>query len=184
MSFFNLPIFSFLKNGTQTPVSKDTANPANSNPLPVELSGASGDVAINAANLHMEVQTSHTGTDPDSMQIGNGTYIAQVTPDGELQVAGSIKPSGLNIGGRISQVALNTSTWTALPASPLANRNALAIQNISGIEIKIQYDNATVGYSGLAIASNAERYYDITDSIVIYAKAASGTPSITVEEIA
>jgi len=99
-------------------------------------------------------------------------------------VTGTIRPSGLNVGGRISEVTLNSSTWTALPATPLVNRNALAIQNVSGIEIKINYDNATVGYVGVVIADGSERAYDITDDIVIYAKSASGTPTVNVEEIA
>jgi hypothetical protein len=84
-SFFsNLPVFSFLRNGQQVPVQKDTVNPANTNPLPVELTGASGDVAINAANLHLEVQTSGFGANPDSMQITDGTNTLAITPSGGI----------------------------------------------------------------------------------------------------
>ena len=64
------------------------------------------------------------------------------------------------------------------------DRNALNIQNNSGIEIKINYVNTIATYTGIAIADGSERYYDITESIIIYAKAQSGTPKIVVEEIA
>lgn len=98
-----------------------------------------------------------------------------------------ISPSGLNVGGRISQVVLSAVAWTALPPVPLANRNAMAIQNISGTEIKINYDYTGPlpgGYEGVTIASTSERFYEITDNVVIYAKAQAGTPTIQVEEIA
>jgi hypothetical protein len=35
----------------------------------------------------------------------------------------------------------------------------------------------------VVIPSGGERFYDITDSVLIYAKASSGTPVIGVEEI-
>ena len=98
--------------------------------------------------------------------------------------SGSFTPSGLNVGGRVTEVALNATTWTALPAAPLANRNAIAIQNLSGIEIKLNYSDDVVGYVGVVVGSGSERAYDITDAIVLYAKSASGTPTITVEELA
>jgi len=96
----------------------------------------------------------------------------------------SIKPSGLNVGGVITEITLNSGSWTALPTTALTNRNAIAIQNNSGIEIKLNYDNLEPTYLGIVLADGNERSYDITDSIVIYAKASSGTPVIVVEEIA
>lgn len=96
----------------------------------------------------------------------------------------STRPSGLNIGGKITQVTLNTMSWTALPASPLSKRNALAIQNVSDHDILINYDNTAALTDGLKIVSGNERQYDISDSIIIYAVALSDSPVITVEEIA
>lgn len=92
--------------------------------------------------------------------------------------------SGLTLGGLITSVVLNDVTWTALPLAALANRNAMSIQNVSAIAIKINYDNATVGYVGVTIAPGSERAYDISDTITIYAKSASGTPTIQIEELA
>lgn len=93
------------------------------------------------------------------------------------------KRSGLSIAGKITEVTLNTATWTALPATPLSNRNAITIQNPSGTEVKINFDNTVGTYTGIIIADGSERFYDITDSIIIYAKAQTGTPTVTVEEL-
>lgn len=96
---------------------------------------------------------------------------------------GEIIPAGLRNGGRISFVTIDAVSWTALPPVPLAGRNAISIQNLSGTEIKLQYDNTVIGYSGVVMATGSERFYNITDAITIYAKAAAGTPTVTVEEI-
>jgi len=118
------------------------------------------------------------------------TYFSPApTPDplsplgGTIAVSGTFTPSGLNIAGRITQVTLNAVTWTALPATPLADRNALSIQNQSVIELKLHYDPTTVGYVGVTVPVNGERFYEITDNIIMYAKSASGTPTILIEEL-
>lgn len=100
-----------------------------------------------------------------------------------INVTGKITPQGLNIAGLLTEVTLNTATWTALPPTPLVNRNAISIQNQGGTEIKINYDNTVPTYSGVKIIANGERYYEITDNIIIYAKSASGTPTILIEEL-
>lgn len=101
------------------------------------------------------------------------------------QLCGSavFRPSGLNIAGKITIVSVNSSTWTALPATALTDRNAICIQNRSGSEIKLNYDNGVSGYVGVVVPNLGERYYDITDNILIYAKSASGTVDVTIEEI-
>ena len=99
--------------------------------------------------------------------------------------SGTFTVSGLSVGGRVTEVALNAITWTALPATPLANRNAMAIQNESGIDIKLNYSSGVSGYVGVTVSgANGERQYDISDEIILYGKSASGTPTITVEELA
>lgn len=102
---------------------------------------------------------------------------------------GTFTPSGLNIGGRISQVTINDATWSPLPSVALANRNAISIQNVSGFNMKINYQIAfddSYGYVGMDLPNNNERYYDIKDSIIIYGRLAtgSGTGVVNVEEIA
>lgn len=98
-------------------------------------------------------------------------------------VTGTFTPQGLNIAGKMTPVTLNAITWTALPATPLTNRNAIRIQNQSATEIKTQYDNTTVGYVGIIVSANGSDAYDIKENIVIYAKSANGTPTVMVEEL-
>ena len=92
-------------------------------------------------------------------------------------------PAGLQTEGRFTEVSISSSAWTALPATPLTDRNHISMQNLSGIEMKINFDDG-VGYEGIVLADGNERHYDIKDDIIIYARAASGTPVLYVEELA
>ncbi len=112
----------------------------------------------------------------NSVRVSGGVDIE--APDGL-----PIYPSGLRNGGRVTEVYVNSNTWTPLPASPLANRNAITIQNNSGQPIKINYSSSTPGFVGITIQDFSERNYNITDAIPIYAKAQSGTALIVVEEL-
>jgi hypothetical protein len=101
---------------------------------------------------------------------------------------GTFTPSGLRTGGKVTEVDIDDATWTALPPTALAGRNAVRIQNRTGFEIKTNYDSFAVlpaGYVGMVISDKGEAYYDITDAIPIYAKAASGAGTITlfIEEV-
>lgn len=97
-------------------------------------------------------------------------------------------PSGLTVAGRVTIVSITSVGWTVLPATALTDRNAITIQNTGGTEIKLNYDISgsppVIGYVGVIMPVDGERFYDITDDIKIYARAASGSPSITVEELA
>lgn len=99
--------------------------------------------------------------------------------------SGSFSVTGLKVGGVHTVVSINSSSWTALPATALANRNAIAIQNESDTLVKINFSNSVSGFEGMAILPNGgERQYDIQDNIFIYGKCQSGTVSLNVEEIA
>ncbi len=99
---------------------------------------------------------------------------------------GEISPKGLQRGGKVTEVVLSSTAWTPLPLNALSQRNAVCVQNNSNIEIKTNYDSfepLPVGYVGISVAAGGERFYDITDSIILYAKAQAGNPTITIEEI-
>lgn len=99
---------------------------------------------------------------------------------------GELSPKGLNRGGKVTEVTLNAVTWTPLPLVPLSQRNALCVQNQSNIEIKTNYDSfepLPSGYVGMTVAAGGERFYDITDTIILYAKSQAGTPTVSIEEI-
>lgn len=98
---------------------------------------------------------------------------------------GTFTTSGLKTSGRITEITLDSVNWTPLPAIPLQKRNAISIQNQDAtIPIKLNYDNTVSGFVGVIVGANSERHYDITDSIIIYAKSQSGNPKVVVEEIA
>lgn len=101
-----------------------------------------------------------------------------------LENTAAFTPSGLTTGGLITIVTINDSTWTALPPTALTARNAICLQNQSSTAIKINYDNTVVGYVGIEVGAGGQRYYDITDSIPIYAKSSSGNVDLAIEEIA
>jgi hypothetical protein len=102
----------------------------------------------------------------------------------DVNIHGGVKTQGLTLGGLVTEVVLNDTTWAALPANPRASRNAVSIQNFSGQLIKLNYNPETVGLVGVYVMDQNERFYDISDTILIYGKSTSGTCTIVVEEIA
>lgn len=104
--------------------------------------------------------------------------------DGTVSVTGEFTPSGLRIAGRVTEVLLSTTEWTALPpGGPLANRNAINIQNYSGDEVRLNYSSTIPGFTGVILNDQSERSLDIKDSINLYAKAKTGGSILIVEEI-
>ena len=108
------------------------------------------------------------------------------TPRPRLRTStrGAVNIDGASVGGKFTEVTLSTSTWKALPAVSLVGRRYLAIQNKSGLEIKVNWDNTETDYKGMVIDTGAERFYDVAAGVVLYAKSASGTPTINIEELA
>lgn len=93
-------------------------------------------------------------------------------------------PAGLNTAGKITEITLASGSWTALPATALVGRNGVGVQNPTGIEIKLNYDSGEAGFIGWSVKPNGEFFIDIKDGVTIYAKAASGAPTVTVMEVA
>lgn len=96
---------------------------------------------------------------------------------------GQVTAQGLQNGGIVTEVTINETTWTALPSTPLADRNALRIQNRSGQEIKLNYSDSVSGYVGVYVENGSDQFYDISDSIIIYAKSSTSSCSVVVEEL-
>ena len=71
---------------TDTTITKDTTTPANTIPMPVEIVAASG-TEINITAGDINVQTSHAGANPDSVQVGDGTTILGITTANEAKAA-------------------------------------------------------------------------------------------------
>ena len=75
----------FIQDTVSVKVTQDTADPTNNIGLPVELVGASGDINITAGDIN--VQTSHTEANPDSVQLGDGTTLLGITLANEAKVS-------------------------------------------------------------------------------------------------
>ena len=89
-------------------------------------------------------------------------------------------PSGQTELASTTQVTLNATTWTLIPVTAAANN--FNIQNISGIDIKVNFGQPS-GYVGMLIPDGGERGYQVKGTLPLYAKSASGTPTIDVEVV-
>ena len=122
-----------------------------------------------------------TGTVSAELMGKDSSGPSNFTRDVPLEVTASF--TGLRRGGKITEVELSSTEWRALPATPLTARNAISIQNLSAINIKINYDKDELNYFGVQILAGVERFYDVTEYIIIYAKSQSGNPKIIIEEL-
>ena len=114
------------------------------------------------------------------------TTICQEAGD-ELNVAGSFAPSGLRTALEISNETVG-DTATAVPLTPLTNRNSIIIFNQDPVE-SLFIGNADVTASGVKEGwiIDAGSYFsvDITELIVLYAIAPTGkTISVKIMEFA
>jgi hypothetical protein len=98
---------------------------------------------------------------------------------GVPEVSGLLQTAGLRVAGKTSQVTLNDSSWVPLPNTPLINRNAISIQNFSGTGIKLTF-NPLDGSHGYLVTNGSERYYDISDQIIVYGRTVAGGGSVTI----
>ena len=73
----------FIRDGVAVEVTEDTVDPANNIPLLVKLASITGDINITANDLN--VQLSHTGGNPDSTQIGDGTNLLGINANNEAK---------------------------------------------------------------------------------------------------
>jgi hypothetical protein len=111
-----------------------------------------------------------------------GETVVRTTATGEFS------PTGLKNGQRITTLSVGT-TATALPATPLAERNAIAIYNKSATEIlyvgnsDVTADTVIGTTSGWEIDPLSYYQLDVTGNIVIYGRYASGSELIKVKEI-
>lgn len=178
--------------------------------IQVDISAASGDniaIANQDGSLFVGVQTfgGQNGLNVDVINPITGT-VAIVQPvhaiidSGSINVinqvsvsgivSGSFTPQGLHVAGRVTTMNV-TSVATTLPAVALTGRNSLSVVNLSSFVLYINYISSvtadrTIGTNaGWEINPNEGFNLDITDSIFVYAIAASGqTILVKVTELA
>ena len=98
--------------------------------------------------------------------------------------------SGLSTSWINTTLSIGTVA-TALPTSPLSNRNFVAVQNFDDLKtVYIGLSNVTAGRNigsttdGWEIGPNETLNLDITDNITVYAIVSSGTATVKVMELA
>ena len=113
-------------------VTKDTANDANTIPLPVEIVGAAG-TTINITAGDINVQLSHTGANPESMQVGNGANLMAVNASLEAQVRDDDANTAIGLMSAKLPAALGQLAMVASMSVTIASdQSAININNISG----------------------------------------------------
>lgn len=93
----------FVKNSANVLVNEDTVTPANNTPLPVKLTGVTGDVIINAGDL--QVNLSDKGANYDITRLGDGINELGFTVDKEAKVNSRIASIFDVITGAYKQLA-------------------------------------------------------------------------------
>lgn len=78
----------FTLDGVTQTVIEDTVTPANNRPLPVKLTGITGDVTVTAQNLN--VQLTDQGATPDVTRLGDGTNQLAFYVEGTASAGGEI----------------------------------------------------------------------------------------------
>lgn len=176
----------FIRNGTAVDVIEDDVNPANNQPLPVKLTGVTGDINITAGDLNVSINQN-----TDSVEIfGNdGTTNRAVKTD----TAGNLNVNVIStVGATAFGVATNTRvTLTALaPTLVLAsnvNRKFSNISNSSGSLVTIQLGTSTgLTSTQIGIAIPSGTFYELKgDNLFtgnVYAYTVSGTVTLSVVE--
>lgn len=109
---------------------------------------------------------------------------------GDVTISGSITgeftPVGLTKAGKFRKVTLNDTTWTAVPATPLTNRNTIKFLNRTPFEVYINFAPTEPIYDGMLVTPNdGTLSYPVRDTIVLYAMfELGGSGNLHVEELA
>jgi hypothetical protein len=118
------------------------------------------------------------GADPVS---GVGSYFAEVTNDGKLTTSTDVAPL---LSAVQAVVALDDTSWTPLPATALASRKTMAVQNQSGPGSMVILNFTGIGVDGWRVPNNSSKVLSVGDSIIVYGRMISGSGSVLVEELA
>jgi hypothetical protein len=167
----------FRLDGAVVEVVEDTVTPANNQPLPVKLTSLTGDINITAGDLN--VQLTHTGGTPDSVQIGDGTEIASITANTHLEVV-----DRSDDGLATSAVSVdNTVGGTQLVSSALTERKYIEIQNLENRTVFLGASGVTSS-TGIRIPPRASWSGKVGPNISLYGITNSGTADVRILELA
>lgn len=101
-------------------------------------------------------------------------------------ISGRILIKGASTAGRVTKQNLTQSAWTACPATPLAGRNTVLIQNQSTtLSIILNYDPAAPASTGIIVGPGAAKEIMLADNVILYGRSnGPGATPVAVEELA
>ncbi len=138
----------FIRDAVAQQVIKDTVDSNNTIGLPVEIVAANG-TEINITAGDINIQTTHTGPNPDSMQIGDGVQILEMTVDNEAKTFDATTHTALGVGN-----ASLSSIDTKLTSQSTAANQTTGNASLSSIDTKLDSQataaNQTTGNASLS----------------------------------
>lgn len=126
----------FVKDSAAVTVVEDTVDPSNNQPLPVKLTDVTGDINITAGDLN--VQLTHAGATPDSVQIGDGTNILGITASNEAKVNDAA--AGTKLDALLTELQLKADVTDTQPVSV----SSLPLPSGAATEAKQDTGNASL----------------------------------------
>ncbi|MEA2038009.1 MAG: hypothetical protein U9O94_10975 [Nanoarchaeota archaeon] len=162
-------------DGTITTVMEDIGTPANSRPLPVKLTGATGDINITAGDLN--VQLSHSAVNYDSTRIGDGTDLLAINADGSINVSSSSTVSSI---GHISNTNVSNVAATQIDGTSNTCSKCIitASENNTGL-IRIG-SSALTTTTGVVLYAGESIEFEISDTNLLYAIASVNGEDVSV----
>lgn len=144
-------------------------------PLPVKLQSLGGDINVTAGDLN--VQLDHTGATFDSVRLGDGTELAAITTNADLQVV-----DRANTAMKVTTETIGTS-YAEVVSTPLSERKRVRIQNRSKRPMTISNDiGASTGE--YILPSKAAIDLDLGPNVDIFMKAADAGQEANIIELA
>ena len=133
-----------------------------------------GTVTVQATNLDTRNLT-HVS---DSVKIGDGTDFLAIETDGSVNVNANLSsPNGASLSGAVSV----TTTATALPGTPLANRRKMFVQNTSNQTVYLGHSGVTTS-NGILLAKGANTEIEVGPTQLVYGIVAAGTADVRLWE--
>lgn len=138
------------------------------------LSSTSGALDINVASGNLSVDLTHTG---DSIRLGDGTTLTDVTTDNRLKTFHAPDSAAQN------SVATVGTSAVELAATPLTNRKKIVIQNNGSKAIYIGATGVTTA-TGICIPKGASYSEDWGPNVDIFAISSTAGQNVRVMEVA
>lgn len=150
-----------------------------------------------SSNINVREKNKFRGdTDPETtvaVTLEGDTLTTNGSGEECVRVCGESVPQGLSTLGKITQVAVDDSSWTEVVPSPITGRRGFGIQNTDGTGL----DNPAAillnfspfapagGSVGWKLEAGESKFYDANEGVNIYVRVVAGGGSFNVvfEEI-